>query len=129
VLEFTNPPNVHPPLGPYSHTVIVPAGTELIYISGQLGIRPDGSAAGSIAEQVDQVFGNIVFLLRAHRLEPSSIVKLSTFIVAGQNGQAVREARLKHLGSHRPVSTVVYVPQLADPKLLIEVEAIAARCL
>ena len=68
-------------------------------------------------------------LLRAHGLDPSSIVKLSTYIVAGQDGQAVREARLKHLGSHRPASTAVYVSQLVDPKWLVEVEAIAARCL
>jgi 2-iminobutanoate/2-iminopropanoate deaminase len=129
VLEFANPPNVHAPLGLYSHTVIVPGGTELLYLSGQLGVRPDGSTAGSIAEQADQVFGNIVMLLRAHGLDPSSIVKLSTFIVAGQDGQAVREARLKHLGSHRPASTAVYVSQLVDPKWLVEVEAIAARCL
>jgi enamine deaminase RidA (YjgF/YER057c/UK114 family) len=129
VLEFTNPPDVHAPLGLYSHTVIVPGGTELVYLSGQLGVRPDGSTAGSIAEQADQVFGNIVMLLRAHGLDPSSIVKLSTFIVAGQDGQAVREARLKHLGSHRPASTAVYVSQLVDPKWLVEVEAIAVRCL
>jgi 2-iminobutanoate/2-iminopropanoate deaminase len=129
VLEFTNPANVHAPLGLDSHTVVVPSGTELVYLSGQLGVRPDGSTADSIAEQADQAFGNIVFLLRAHGLDPSSIVKLSTFIVAGQDGQAVQEARLKHLGSHRPASTAVYVSQLVDPKWLVEVEAIAARCL
>jgi 2-iminobutanoate/2-iminopropanoate deaminase len=127
MLEFSNPANVHTPLGLYSHTVTVPTATELIYLSGQLGVRPDGSTPASIEEQADQVFANIVALLRAHGLEPSSIVKLSTFMVAGQNGQAVREARLKHLGTHRPASTAVYVSQLVDPKWLVEVEAIAAR--
>jgi enamine deaminase RidA (YjgF/YER057c/UK114 family) len=38
VLEFINPPTVHAPLGLYSHTVIVPGGTELVYLSGQLGV-------------------------------------------------------------------------------------------
>jgi 2-iminobutanoate/2-iminopropanoate deaminase len=127
MLGFSNPTNVHTPLGLYSHTVIVPSATELIYLSGQLGVRPDGSTPPSIEEQADQVFENIIALLRAHGLEPSSIVKLSTFMVAGQNGQAVREARLKHLGTHRPASTAVYVSQLVDPKWLVEVEAIAAR--
>jgi len=129
VLEFINPPGVHSPLGLYSHTVVVPGGTELVYLSGQLGVRPDGTAASSIAEQADQVFENIVLLLHAHGLDPSSIVKLSTFMVAGQDGQAVRAARLKHLGSHRPASTAVYVSALVDPKWLVEVEAIAAKCL
>ena len=129
MLEFINPPGVHSPLGLYSHTVVVPGGTELVYLSGQLGVRPDGTAASSIAEQADQVFENIVLLLHAHGLDPSSIVKLSTFMVAGQDGQAVRAARLKHLGSHRPASTAVYVSALVDPKWLVEVEAIAAKCL
>jgi len=40
VLEFINPPGVHSPLGLYSHTVVVPGGTELVYLSGQLGVRP-----------------------------------------------------------------------------------------
>ncbi len=127
MLEFSNPIDVHAPLGLYSHTVMVPSGTELIYLSGQLGVRPDGTTPGSMAEQADQVFENIVVLLRAHGLEPSAIVKLSTFMVAGQNGQSVREARLKHLGTHRPASTAVYVSQLVDPKWLVEVDAIAAR--
>jgi 2-iminobutanoate/2-iminopropanoate deaminase len=127
MLELSNPASVHAPLGLYSHAVIVPSATELIYLSGQLGVRPDGSTPASIAEQADQVFANIVAVLHAHGLTASSIVKLSTFMVAGQDGHAVREARLKHLGSHRPASTAVYVSQLVDPKWLVEVEAVAAR--
>lgn len=126
-LTFSNSATVHAPLGLYSHTVTVPEGTELIFISGQLGVRPDGSTPGTISEQADQVFANIVAHLRAHALEPASIVKLTTFIVAGHNGDAVRAARLKYLGSHRPASTAVFVSQLVDPAWFVEVEAVAAR--
>ncbi len=126
-LSFTNPPCVHAPLGLYSHTVFVPEGTELLFISGQLGVRPDGTTPATIAEQADQVFSNIVVLLRAHGLEPTDIIKLSTFMVAGQDGDAVRAARLKHLGSHRPASTAVFVSELVDPAWFVEVEAIAAK--
>jgi enamine deaminase RidA (YjgF/YER057c/UK114 family) len=126
-LEFVNPSSVHAPLGLYSHTVVVPAGTELIYVSGQLGVSKEGSTPPTIAEQAELVFGNIVALLRAHSLEPSSIVKLTTFMVVGHDGDAVRTARLKHLGAHRPASTAVFVSQLVDPAWFVEVEAIAAR--
>jgi enamine deaminase RidA (YjgF/YER057c/UK114 family) len=124
---FTNPDLVHAPLGLYSHTAAVPAGTTLIYISGQVGVRKDGTTPDSIAEQADQVFANIVSLLRAHDLAATDIVKLTTFMVAGHDGQAVRNARLKHLGAHRPTSTAVYVSQLVDPAWFVEVEAIAAK--
>ncbi len=125
--KFSNPSVVHPPLGLYSHTAVVPEGCELIYLSGQLGVNPDGSTPDTIAEQANQVFANVVALLNAHGLGPSSIVKLTTFIVAGQDGDAVRAARIKHLGSHRPTSTAVFVSRLVDPAWFVEVEAVAVR--
>ena len=126
-MKHSNPAGVHSPLGLYSHTVVVPAGTELVFLSGQLGVRPDGSAPNSIAEQADQVFANIITLLRAHGLEASDIVKLTTFMVAGHDGDAVRAARIKYLGPHRPASTAVFVSQLVDPAWFVEVEAVAGR--
>ncbi|NOT60842.1 MAG: RidA family protein [Acidobacteria bacterium] len=126
-LSFTNPSSVHPPLGLYSHTVTVPEGTELLFISGQLGVRPDGTTPATMAEQADQVFANLVALLAAHGLAPTDIIKLTTFMVAGQDGDAVRAARLKYLGSHRPASTAVFVSELVDPAWFVEVEAIAAN--
>ena len=124
---MTNPEGVHPPLGLYSHTVTVPEGTELIFISGQVGVRPDGSAPTTVEEQADQVFANLITLLQAHGLGPASIVKLTTFMVAGHDGDAVRAARLKHLGDHRPASTAVFVSQLVDPAWFVEVDAVAAK--
>lgn len=126
-ISYSNPSEVHAPLGLYSHTVSVPEGTDLLFLSGQLGVRPDGSAGATIAEQADQVFANITALLKAHGLEPSNIVKLTTFMVAGQDGDAVRAARLKYLGSHRPASTAVFVSQLVDPSWFVEVDAVAAK--
>ena len=123
----SNPESVHAPLGLYSHTVSVPEGTELVFLSGQLGVRPDGSTPSTIAEQADQVFANIINLLRSHGLDASHIIKLTTFMVAGHDGQSVRTARLKHLGSHRPASTAVYVSQLVDPAWFVEIEAVAAK--
>jgi 2-iminobutanoate/2-iminopropanoate deaminase len=125
-LAFSNPDAVHPPLGLYSHTAVVPAGTRLLFLSGQVGVRPDGSVGATIAEQADQTFANIISLLRAHGRQASSIIKLTTFMVAGQEGEDVRNARRKHLGSHRPASTAVYVSQLVDPRWFVEVEAVVA---
>ena len=126
-LRFDNPPSVHAPLGLYTHTVSVPEGTQLLFISGQVGVRADGFIPSTIAEQADQLFANIVALLRFHELSPTDIVKLTTFIVFGHDGDAVRAARRKHLGSHRPASTAVFVPALVDPAWYVEVEAVAAK--
>lgn len=126
-INRSNPAGVHAPLGLYSHTVSVAPGAEMIFLSGQVGVRPDGSTPATLEEQADQVFANIVRLLEAHGLDATNIVKLTTYIVAGQDGNAVRAARLKHLGSNRPASTAVFVSQLMDPAWFVEVDAIAAR--
>ena len=125
--SFVNPPTVHAPAGAYSHSAVVPAGTELVFLSGQVGLRPDGSLPESVGEQADQVFANIAALLTAHGLDAGAVVKLTMFIVAGQDLQAVRAARARFMGSHRPASTAVFVAQLADPAWRVEVEAVAAK--
>jgi enamine deaminase RidA (YjgF/YER057c/UK114 family) len=127
MVTFVNPPAVHAPAGAYSHSAVVPGGTELVFLSGQVGVRPDGSLPESVAEQADQVFANIAALLASHGLEVGAIVKLTMFLVAGRDIQTVRAARAKYLGSHRPASTAVFVSQLVDPAWHVEVEAVAAK--
>lgn len=123
---FVNPPEVHSPIG-YSHTAVVPAGTDLVFLSGQVGVRPDGSTPATLEEQAAQMFNNIAALLKAHGLDETSIIKITLFVVAGQDIRTVRSARAKLLGAHKPASTAVFVSQLVDPKLLVECEAIAAK--
>jgi enamine deaminase RidA (YjgF/YER057c/UK114 family) len=124
---FLDPRDVHGPVGPYSHTAVVPGGTELVFISGQVGLRPDGSVPPSFADQVDLTFLNLRTCLAAHGLGFDAVVKLGVFVVPGQDFHVVRAARERHFGAHRPTSTSLYVPQLVSPKFLIEIEAIAAK--
>ena len=125
--RYSNPSGVHAPLGPYSHAVVVPQGAATLHVSGQVGVRPDGACAPNIGEQADQAFANLVAVLNAHDLDVSSVIKLTVFMVAGHDGDAVRRARLKHFGDVRPASTTVYISQLVRPEWLVEVEAIAAK--
>ena len=63
----------------------------------------------------------------SYSLDTSALIKLTMFIVAGRDLQAIRAVRAKHMGAHRPASTAVFVAQLADPAWHVEVEAVAAR--
>jgi enamine deaminase RidA (YjgF/YER057c/UK114 family) len=105
----------------------VPPGTELVFLSGQVGIRPDGSIPASLDEQSEQMFQNIAAALRVHGLDASALVKITLFIVAGHDIQTVRNARARLLGSHKPASTALFVSQLVAPALFVECEAIAAK--
>lgn len=124
-LKLDNPTAVGPPLGAYSHSVEVPAGAALVYVSGQVPVRPDGSVPATLAEQADQVYANIVAVLAAKGIAPDAIVKLTTFIVGDDDAEPVREARRRHLGDHRPASTAVYVRRLVDPAWKVEIDAVA----
>lgn len=126
-ITLDNPPGVHPPGGRYSHSAEVPADARLVFVSGQIGMRPDGSTPESFAEQADQAMANVVAVLAAKGLAPSSIAKLTTFLVGDVDMAEVAAARAKHLGEHRPASTAVWVPRLVNPKWLIEIEATAVR--
>jgi len=125
--KFIDPRDVHAPVGPYSHTAVVSAGTELIFIAGQVGMRPDGSVPGAFAEQAEVTFQNVRACLAAHGLGVEAVVRLGVFVLPGQDFAVLRAVRERHFGTHRPASTTVYVPQLASPAFLLEVEAIAAR--
>ena len=46
-VKLSSPELVHPPLGAYSHSASVPADAELFFISGQLGVKLDGSIAAT----------------------------------------------------------------------------------
>ena len=125
--KFSNPSNVHTPVGAYSHTALVPPGSELVFISGQVGMRPDGTVPTSFAEQAEVVFENIRSCLASHGVGMDAVVKLTSFLVPGQDVQVMREIRQRHFGEHRPASTAVYVPQLVNPAFLLEVEAVAVK--
>jgi 2-iminobutanoate/2-iminopropanoate deaminase len=125
--KFVNPPGVHAPAGPYSHTVVVPAGTELVFIAGQVGMRADRSVPSSFAEQAELTFANLRACLAAHGLGVEAVVRLGVFLLPGQDFTVLRAVRERHFGTHRPASTTVYVPLLASPEYLLEVEAVAVR--
>src|SRR5262245_29537514 len=117
---FLNPADVHAPAGPYSHTAVVPAGAELVFIAGQVGMAGDGAVPASFAEQAELTFRNVRACLAAHELDVDAVAKLSVFVLPGQDFQVLRRIRERHFGTHRPASTTVYVPALAAPAFLIE---------
>ncbi len=125
--QFDNPKTVAPPAGAYTHVVRVAAGSEIIFFAGQVGMTPDGALPESFADQVDAAIGNLVRLLEAEGLTPKDLVKTNLYLVAGNDLAAVRAARARHFGDAQPASTLVYVPQLATPQYLFEIEGVACR--
>lgn len=129
--DFLNPKGLHDPTPfGYSHTARLPAGTELVLVSGQYGSTADGSVVSSVfADQVQRAFHNLGVALAAHGLGTKHIVQLRTYVVdpdfekLGIIGQTVHAS----CGNEPPTQTLIGVARLAMPDILFEVEAVAAR--
>lgn len=123
-----NPATIAPPTGRYQHGVEVPAGARWLYISGQVGNRPDGTVPAGIAAQADAVWANIKAILVEAGMGLEDLVKINVLVTDARFVAATREARDKALGDTRPpASTLAVVVALASPDFLVEIEAIAAK--
>ena len=110
----------------YADGVEIARGQRVLHLSGQVGIRPDGSTNPDFAEQCDQALVNLRAVLKAAAMAPEHVVKLTCFVVGQQPLAALYEARRRHLPNVAPASTTLIVQGLAAPEWLIEIEAIAA---
>lgn len=122
-----NPDSVRPPGGRYSHSVEIEPGARWLYVAGQTGVAPDGSVPDGIAAQSECAWSNLVAILEASGYAMEDVVQMKTFLVRREDREGYNGVRDRFLGGHRPASTFLLVSGLADPRFLIEVEAVAAR--
>jgi len=128
VLEKLVPADVMAPFNnAYSHAVVIPPNARVLHLSGQIGALPDGSVPEDGNEQAENVWRNVVKIVRAAGMDVGDIVKLTAFIVDETVYPAYAAARNRDLaGIEPPASTAIIVPCLLLPEWKIEVEAIAA---
>ena len=125
--EFRNPRNVHEPVGSYSHQIEVRGSERLLVISGQVGMRKDGTVPEDPFEQIDLAFENILSNLRAADMDVRDLIKITYYLVGEIDTARRREVVLSKLQGHQPCSTLLYVAALASPVFRVEIEAWASR--
>jgi enamine deaminase RidA (YjgF/YER057c/UK114 family) len=126
-LTQLNPSTVAAPAGRYSHGMLVPAGAKLLFVSGQVGIEPDGSVPSDFAGQARCAWRNLLAILDAAGMAPDNLVKVTNYLTRTSDLPAYREVRASMGGEARPASVLLFVSALADPKWLFEIEAVAAQ--
>lgn len=125
--EFRNPENVHQPLGAYSHQIEVRGKERLLVISGQVGMREDGTVPDDPFEQIEIAFENISRNLRAANMDVNDLIKITYYLVGEFDTARRREVVLSKLQGHQPCSTLLYVAGLANPVYRVEIDAWASR--
>jgi enamine deaminase RidA (YjgF/YER057c/UK114 family) len=87
------PNTVAKPFGPYSHAVEVPEGSRLLYISGEVGVLPDGAVPKGIEAQAEACWRNITAILADAGMGIGDLVKITTYLVRpGRRGPGRRSA-------------------------------------
>lgn len=109
-------------IGPYSQARVV---GNLIFISGQTGLRPEtGDAAAELEAQAHQTFKNISEILKAAGSDMSKVVKTTVFIKDMNDFATVNGIYAQYFTEPYPARSCVEVARL--PKdLLVECEVIA----
>ena len=98
-----------------------------VYIAGQAAIDVDGHVVGrdDVKAQAVKVMENLVACLDAAGATVDDIVKVTTYYVNRDHRATIAEVRRRFLGSAQYVHTGLIIDGLADPDLLLEIEAIA----
>lgn len=113
----------------FSQMVITQGSGQTIYIGGQDAVDKNGEIVGkeNISEQTIQVMKNLQIALSACGATFENIVKLSIYIVKGQDINEGFQVSQKFLGNlaNPPAVSVIIVAGLAHPDFLVEIDAIA----
>lgn len=121
-----NPDLVWKPFGAFSQIVIGGSG-KVAYLKGQVSLDPDGQIVGidDMNVQVEQVLTNIKTLLASMNGRMSDIVSLTQFTTDIQAFMQAGDVRQRYFEAPYPVTTTIEVKSLYDPRLLVEITAIA----
>jgi 2-iminobutanoate/2-iminopropanoate deaminase len=125
-LKHFSPSEVRPPFGRYHQAVAVSGAERLLFVSGQLGVRPDGTVPDVIEAQAEQAFANIEACLVAGGFARRQVVRLTVFLTEPEYRHGYMQVRDAWVADPPPASTLIIVKALALPVCNVEIEAVAA---
>ena len=115
------------PIARYAPALEVDEGRRWLYLSGQVGVLPDGTLAEGPQAQIHACFVNIESLLRSAGMGWQHLVRFNIYLTRREDIPLFRQVRDDFIGEAEPASTLVIVAGLVDPAYLVEIEAVAAR--
>lgn len=110
---------------PVSHYCHVVRAGDWIWLSGMVGMRADGTIPDGTVEQFQIALDTIDVCLRAAGGRADQVVKVQVFMTDIAERSAINPIRQRYFGEHRPASTLVEVSALVDPRMRVEIEAVA----
>ena len=112
-------------LEPVSHYCHVVKAGGFVWLSGMVGMKADGTIPEGTIEQFEIALKTIDTCLREAGGKPSQIVKVQIFMTDISERSSINPIRIEYFGDHKPASTLVEVSALVDPRMRVEIEAVA----
>lgn len=120
-MQVIHTPHAPAAIGPYSQAVAV---GNLLFTSGQIALRPDGSLNdGDIVVQTTQVLNNLKAVIEAAGAGLNQVVKTTVFLKNLEDFAAMNRVYGEAFGTHTPARSTVQVAKLPRD-VLVEIEAI-----
>ena len=112
--------------GAFSAGTEAPAG-RTIYVSGQVSMDTEGNVVGEgdIKLQTETVLEHVKTVIGEAGGGMDDIVKVTVFITDMGFYDEIHEIRRRYFEEPYPASSMIEVSALIDPRLLIEIEAVA----
>ena len=115
------------PSGHFSHATTIEARGRLIFISGMVARRADGSIAGigDIEAQTRQVCENLKAAVEEAGGTLDDICRVDVYVRNMEHFEAIHKVRREYFTGVPPASTMVEISKMTAPEYLIEINAIA----
>jgi enamine deaminase RidA (YjgF/YER057c/UK114 family) len=115
-------PGMRDPVSHFCH-VVKAGGT--IWLSGMTGVADDKSIPESTVEQFRLAMASMDKALRHAGGLPDQVVKVLVFMTDINERPLINPLRAEYFGEHKPASSLVEVTGLVDPRMKVEIEAVA----
>ena len=126
-MKIVNPDNVVKPASSYAQGVVHAAGAERIVISGQLGLRQDGTLHEGLEAQMECAWSNVFGVMAGGGFEVRHLVRATIYVTVPGQVMVYRKVRDKMLDGHLCANTYLEISALAAPEFLVEIEAEAVK--
>jgi ribosomal-protein-alanine N-acetyltransferase len=127
MIERKNPSNLAPPVGRYHHLTIIPAGSDILAIAGQVGLDEKGHLPATVEEQLSNALANVTRILQSEDLDHRAVFKINMWLTQPVERKRYVEIWRGFHSDEPPASMFAYVSAMIRPEYLVEVEAWAAR--
>ena len=115
------------PSGHFSQATMVEASGRLVFISGMLAKRSDGTLAGvgDIEVQTRQACENLKAAIEEAGGTLDDICRVDVYVRNMEHFDSIHKVRRDYFSAPPPASTMVEVTKMTSPDALIEINAIA----